>query len=104
MGDVNQLIDAGRRILLEKPELTEGEFRTLMLERFRANDQGLHDDKRNMSGGAADPVGGVFSALALPWTLFRWLGDLFLSVSSNIGFHQGQFAIVRRKLGKPVLY
>ena len=71
MGDVNQLIDAGRRILLEKPELTEGEFRTLMLERFRANDQGLQDDKRNMSGGPADPVGGVFSALALPWTLFR---------------------------------
>jgi hypothetical protein len=32
------------------------------------------------------------------------LGDLFLTVSSNIGFHQGQFAIVRRRLGKPVLY
>jgi hypothetical protein len=32
------------------------------------------------------------------------LGDLFLSISGNIGIHQGQFIIVRRKLGKPVLY
>jgi hypothetical protein len=32
------------------------------------------------------------------------LGDLFMSISSNQGFHQGQFAIIRRKLGKPVLY
>jgi hypothetical protein len=32
------------------------------------------------------------------------LGDLFLSINSNQGVHQGQFAIIRRKLGKPVLY
>jgi hypothetical protein len=32
------------------------------------------------------------------------LGDLVMSISSNQGFHQGQFAIIRRKLGKPVLY
>jgi hypothetical protein len=32
------------------------------------------------------------------------LGDLFLSISGNQGFHQGQFAIIRRKLGRPVLY
>jgi hypothetical protein len=32
------------------------------------------------------------------------LGDLFLNVSGNQGIHQGQFTIVRRKLGKPVLY
>jgi hypothetical protein len=45
-----------------------------MLERFRATDQGLQDDKRNMTNGPADPVGGVFSVLALPWTFFRWMG------------------------------
>jgi hypothetical protein len=32
------------------------------------------------------------------------LGDLFLSINSNIGVHQGQFTIVRRLLGKPVVY
>jgi hypothetical protein len=32
------------------------------------------------------------------------LGDLFLNISGNQGVHQGQFTVVRRKLGKPVLY
>jgi hypothetical protein len=32
------------------------------------------------------------------------LGDLFLNLSNNNGLHQGQFIIVRRKLGKPILY
>ena len=32
------------------------------------------------------------------------LGDLFLSLCDNGLVHQGQFIIVRRKLGKPVLY
>lgn len=45
-----------------------------MLERFRANDRRLQDDKRNMSSGPADPVGGVFSVIALPLALFRWVG------------------------------
>jgi hypothetical protein len=74
MGAGNQLIEAGRHLLREKPGLTEAEFRNLMLERFRTNDQGLQDDKRNMSGGPADPVGGLGSVFALPWALFRWLG------------------------------
>ena len=74
MGDVNQLIEAGRSLVREDPKLTEPNFRNLMLERFRANDQGLQDDKRNMTSGPADPMGGIFSLLALPWTFFRWLG------------------------------
>jgi hypothetical protein len=32
------------------------------------------------------------------------LGDLFLRISGNQGLHQGQFMVVRRKLGKPVLF
>jgi hypothetical protein len=74
MGDLNELVETGRQFLRDKPGLTEVAFRDLMLERFRANDQGLQHDKSNMSGGPADPVGGVFSVLTLPWILFRWLG------------------------------
>ena len=74
MGDVNQLIEAWRQLLRENPGLTEVAFRTLMLERFREKDQGLQEDKRNMSSGPADPVGGVFSVFMLPWTFIRWLG------------------------------
>jgi hypothetical protein len=32
------------------------------------------------------------------------LGDLFLGISVNGGEHQGQFSVVRRLLGKPVLF
>jgi hypothetical protein len=74
MSDVNQLVETGRLLLRENPALTEAEFRNLMLERFRAADQGLQQDKSTMSGGSADPVGGVMSALMLPWIFFRWLG------------------------------
>jgi hypothetical protein len=74
MGDVNQLVESGRHLLRENPGLTEAEFRNLMLGRFRANDQGLKHDKTNMTGGPADPVGGVFSLFMMPWILFRWLG------------------------------
>src|SRR5262249_41115581 len=74
MSDVKQMIEAGRQLLREKPGLTEAEFRNIMLERFRAHDQGLQDDKRNMTSGPADPVSGVFSIFALPWAFFRWIG------------------------------
>lgn len=74
MDDVDQLIGAGRDLPRENPKLTEAGFRHLMLERFRANDQGLQADKRNMGSGSADPVDRIFSVLALPWTFFRWPG------------------------------
>jgi hypothetical protein len=74
MRDVQPLLVSGRQLLRDCPRLTEAEFRRVMLERFRRNDQGLQDDKRNMSSGPADPAGGVFSVLALPWAMFRWLG------------------------------
>jgi hypothetical protein len=32
------------------------------------------------------------------------LGDLFLLVSNHVLMHAGQFTVVRRKLGKPVLF
>jgi hypothetical protein len=32
------------------------------------------------------------------------LGDLFLITPSNIGIHHGQVSILRRKLGKPILF
>jgi hypothetical protein len=73
--EVESLVQIGRRLLRENPRLTEAEFRNLMLERFRANDQGLQRDKANM---VANPghgeAAGVFAIFALPWTLFRWLG------------------------------
>lgn len=74
MSDGNQMIEAARQLLREKPGLTEAEFRDAMPERFRANGQGLQNDKRNMSSGSADPVGGVFSVFALPWAFVRWIG------------------------------
>lgn len=75
MGDVNQLVEAGRGVLRENPTLTEAAFRDLMLEQFRANDRRLQADKRSMSAspghGQAD---GLFAVFTLPWTIFRWLG------------------------------
>jgi hypothetical protein len=73
--DVKHLLEAGRQVLRQNPRLTEAEFRSLMLERFRAGDQGLQRDKAGMTAspghGAAD---GVFAVFLLPWTIFRWLG------------------------------
>lgn len=70
-----QLLGAARQQLRECPNLTEAEFRNLMLERFRAGDEGLQHDKSNMTAspghGTAD---GVLALFMLPWTLFRWLG------------------------------
>ncbi len=73
-GDANPWLEQWRHVLREKPKLTEVEFRNLMLECFRASDQRLQNDKANISAGPVDPVGGVFSVLALPWIIFRWLG------------------------------
>lgn len=73
--DLQPLVEAGRQLLRENPRLTEVEFRNIMLERFRANDQRLQTDKRNMSAspghGEAD---GVLAMFMLPWMIFRWLG------------------------------
>jgi hypothetical protein len=74
MIDRNQLLKTGRQLLRESPALTEAEFRNLMLERFREDDQGLKRDQTNMTGGPADPVGGVLSGFVLPWIFIRWLG------------------------------
>ena len=73
MGDVSRLIEGGRQLLREDPALDEAGFRNRMLERFRANDQGLQDDQRNMNSGM-NPAAGVFSVILLPWAFFRWLG------------------------------
>jgi hypothetical protein len=68
-------MDIGRQLLLENPQLTEVEFRRLMLERFQANDQRLQADRRNMiAGPGSGEADGVFAVFALPWTIFRWLG------------------------------
>jgi hypothetical protein len=72
--DVKQMVEAGRRLLRENPRLTEAGLRKLMLERFQANDQRLQHDKATMTNGPADPVGGMFSVLMLPWVFVRWLG------------------------------
>src|SRR5262249_3712036 len=73
--DVSKLVEAGRQLLRENPRLTEAEFRHLMLERFRADDQGLQQDKTSMTAspghGAAD---GIFACFLLPRTVFRWRG------------------------------
>jgi hypothetical protein len=73
--DVQALLEVGRHLLRENPRLSEAEFRNLMLERFRANDQGLQRDRANMG---ADPgqgeAAGVFAFFLFPWTVFRWLG------------------------------
>ena len=69
--DVAPLLETGHRVLRENPRLTEAEFRNVMFERFRANDQGLQRDRTNM---VADPGAGVLAIFLLPWTLFRWLG------------------------------
>ncbi len=75
MDDVDHLLKVGRSLLRERPALTEAEFRSLMLERFQANDQGRQQDTANMTvGGEPGPAGGVFALFALPWVLFRWLG------------------------------
>jgi hypothetical protein len=71
MGDT-KLLKTGRQLLRERPGLTEAEFRSLMLERFRESDQGLQEDRATMTGGT-DP-GGVGAVFALPWILFRWMG------------------------------
>src|SRR5262245_5061434 len=68
------LVETGRQLLRENPRLTEAEFRQLMLERFRANDQGLQRDKANMVASPGSATDGVFAVFALPWTFFRWLG------------------------------
>jgi hypothetical protein len=65
------LLEAGRRLRRENPRLNEAEFRSAMLERFRAGDEGLQSDRANMTAGEAS---GVFAILLLPWTLLRWLG------------------------------
>jgi hypothetical protein len=75
MGDVNRLTEAGRCVIRENPGLTEDEFRDVMLERFRAEDQGLEQDRRNMTvTPASDSGSAFFRALLLPWVAFRWLG------------------------------
>jgi hypothetical protein len=70
-----ELLATGRQLLREHPKLTEAEFRNLMVERFREADQGLQQDKRNMTAspghGSAD---GILTLFMLPWTFFRWLG------------------------------
>jgi hypothetical protein len=75
MADVSKLLDAGRALLREQPGLTEAEFRSRMLERFRASDQGLQRDQASMTAspgqGQAD---GVFAIFLLPWAVCRWLG------------------------------
>jgi hypothetical protein len=73
--DVEPLLEAGRRLLRDNPRLGEAEFRNLMLERFRANDQGLQRDRTNMVADPGQGEGaGIFAIFRLPWTLFRWLG------------------------------
>ena len=70
-----QLLEAGRQLLHENPRLSEAKFRSAMLERFRAGDEGLQSDQANMK---AEPgygeAAGVFAIFLLPWTLLRWLG------------------------------
>ena len=69
------LLEAGRLLLRENPRLSEAEFRSAMLERFRAGDEGLQSDRANMTANpGAGEAAGVFAFFLLPWTLLRWLG------------------------------
>ena len=75
MNDVNELLKVGRTLLEAQPALTEAEFRKVMLERFRSNDQGLQKDRANMSvTPTVGETNGLFAVFALPWIAFRWMG------------------------------
>jgi hypothetical protein len=75
MADVKQWVEAGRQLLRENPRLSEVEFRERMLDRFRANDQRLQQDRANLVASPGNGMGdGVFALFALPWSILRWLG------------------------------
>jgi hypothetical protein len=94
-GFVEQHSDATAGVDPPSGFLTKAEYLDLLAQTHRATMETL----AKLSDADLDrPVKGNVG------TLYPTLGDLFLAPCNNNGVHQGQFSIVRRLLGKPVLY